>query len=69
MNEEILKILKENNQYLKEIVEFINNFKDPKNTQEREFADFVRDVLANLFAGELMRDSEFRKTIRNKLGL
>ena len=59
---EILRLQKENNVLLKEIVSYIRKVKDPNYVMEQDVNDFVMNVVANLFANDLEKGRNINNT-------
>lgn len=51
--EELLRLARENNQMLREIVFEMRKYLDPENVNKRNVEDFIRGVNANLYADDL----------------
>lgn len=53
--DEIIRLLRENNEMLKEILAFVRLQKDPEYIESQNIEDFCRGVLANLEAKKIER--------------
>lgn len=53
--QEILRLLRENNAMLKEIVEILRKTQDPDYIMEENTTDFLMNIVANLVASDIER--------------
>lgn len=51
--EEILQLLRENNEMLKEIVNILRKIQDPDYIMEENTTDFLMNIVANLVASKI----------------
>lgn len=51
--EEILQLLRENNEMLKEIVTILRKIQDPDYIMEENTTDFLMNIVANLVASDI----------------
>jgi hypothetical protein len=51
--EEILQLLRENNEMLKEIVTILRKIQDPDYIMEENTTDFLMNIVANLVASKI----------------
>lgn len=51
--EEILQLLRENNEMLKEIVSILRKIQDPDYIMEENTTDFLMNIVANLVASKI----------------
>ena len=51
--EEILQLLRENNEMLKEIVAILRKIQDPDYIMEENTTDFLMNIVANLVASKI----------------
>lgn len=53
--QEILRLLRENNEMLKEIVSVLRKIQDPDYLMEENTTDFIMNIVANLVASDIER--------------
>lgn len=60
-HEEILRLLRENNEILKEIVSILRKTQDPDYLIEENTTDFLMNIVANLVASDIENKRPNRK--------
>ena len=53
--QEILRLLRENNEMLKEILAILRKTQDPDYIMEEDTTDFIMNIVANLVASKIER--------------
>lgn len=56
--EEVVRLLRENNAMLREILCILRKIQDPKYIMEENTNDFIMNVVANLVAADIGKDSK-----------